>query len=493
MVTTTTTTTTSYCTDDGNECQNGGVCVLATDQSDFDKDGNFKKTPINYCQCPEGTSGNLCHGKNVCTLKCEHASSCRHYDDITHSSSPEGFSDSEFYCECAGNYKGQECEIPYTTCPKTSDDENEKPLQCLYGGVCEISVDSTNIQNSKYICRCPNGRNGTNCENGTTSSIKDYNGPCFDDDDCNNQGICADKHDAATTEETGMTTKTKYCQCKSGYGGDNCELSCDSLKCQHGSSCRFHSATATDATHANDETDTGAYCDCIGSYSVDTAKNNIQLYKGQECEIELKICPGDNKMECLYGGSCVGSQDDTDGDFYTCDCPPNRIGKHCEIYGYTNENNVINNNNNDVIVSSSSSSADTRTNNTKVLASGALIVLSSIIIIIVGVMFFTKRRRAKNLQASQRAAAADALDDSFNNNNNNNNNNDDQEEEENNNNDNYAMTKNEDMNGNGSGAGAGAGAGANGEDDFYDAEDDADDFNNDGIVNVNLDDDKQIV
>jgi hypothetical protein len=46
---------------------------------------------------------------------------------------------------------------------------------------------------------------------------------------------------------------------------------------------------------------------------------------------------------------------------------------------------------------------------------------------------------------------------------------------------------------NGNGSGAGAGAGANGEDDFYDAEDDADDFNNDGIVNVNLDDDKQIV
>jgi hypothetical protein len=470
--------TTSYCTDDGNECQNGGVCILATDQSDFDKDGNFKKTPVNYCQCPEGTSGNLCHGKNVCTLNCEHASSCRHYDDITPSSSaPDGFSDSEFYCECVDNYKGQECEVPYTTCPKTSDDKNEKQLQCLYGGVCEISVDTTNIKNSKYICRCPKGRDGTNCENGITSSIKDYNGPCYVDEDCNNQGICADKHDAQTTEITGMTTKTTYCQCKSGYGGDNCELSCDSLKCQHGSSCRFHSTTAEDVTHANDETDTGAYCDCIGSYGVDTAKNSIQLYKGQECEIELKICPGDNKMECLYGGSCVGSQDDMDGDFYTCACPPNRIGKHCEIYGYKNDIDI--NNFNDVIVSSSSS--DTRANNTKVFASGALIVLFSIIIIIMGSMFFMKRRRTQNLQASQRAAASDTLDDTFNNNN------DDQEEEEegNNNNDDAAMTKNKDMNG------SGAGAGVNGQDDFYDAED-TDDFTNHGIVNVNLDDDDDL-
>ena len=173
----------------------------------------------------------------------------------------------------------------------------------MYGGLCEISIDSANIANSKYICRCPTGRDGPQCENGITSStIQDYNGPCYVDDDCDNQGICSEKHDAQTTEETGMTTKITYCQCKSGYGGDNCELSCDSLKCQHGSSCRFHSTTAGDVTHANDETETGAYCDCISSYSVDTVKNSMQLYKGQECEIELKICPdrGDNELECLY-------------------------------------------------------------------------------------------------------------------------------------------------------------------------------------------------
>jgi len=489
--------TKSYCTDDGNECQNGGICILATDQSDFDKDGNFKKTPINYCQCPKGTSGNLCHGKDVCTLTCEHASSCRHYSENS-SGTHEGFSDgtgtNEFYCECVDNYQGQECEIPYTTCPKTSDDKKEKQLQCLYGGLCEISIDSTNIANSKYICRCPNGRDGPQCENGITSStIQDYNGPCYVDDDCQNQGICSEKHDAQTTEETGMTTKITYCQCKSGYGGDNCELSCDSLKCQHGSSCRFHSTTTEgDVTHANDETDAGAYCDCISSYNVDTVKNSIQLYKGQECEIELKICPvrgdGDNELECLYGGSCVGSQDCMDDDFYECECPPNRTGKNCEIY---KDLNIDVMNMNDVFVSSTTSSSTSSsssgrgraTNNTNVLVVGPLILLFSIAITIMGSMFFIKRRRTQNLQASQRAAASDTLDDTFNNINNDD---DDQEEEDNNNSNNKndaaaaAMTKN-----------AGTGTGVNGTDDFYDAED-TDDFTNDGIVNINLDDDDEL-
>ena len=190
---------------------------------------------------------------------------------------------------------------------------------------------------------------------------------------------------------------------------------------------------------------------------------------------------GDNELECLYGGSCVGSQDCMDDDFYECECPPNRTGKNCEIYKDLNTDVL---NMNDVIVSVTTSSDTGRaTNNTNVLVVGPLILLFSIAITIMGSMFFIKRRRTQNLQASQRAAASDTLDDTFNNINND----DDDQAEENNNSNNSndaaaaAMTKN---------AGT-TGTGVNGADDFYDAED-TDDFTNDGIVNINLDDDDEL-
>merc|ERR1719157_31371 len=46
-------------------------------------------------------------------------------------------------------------------------------------------------------------------------------------------------------------------------------------------------------------------------------------------------------MDCLYGGSCVGSEDDTDEDFYTCACPSNREGKHCEILKKDDDTNTV--------------------------------------------------------------------------------------------------------------------------------------------------------
>ena len=204
--------TTSYCTDGGGECQNGGVCILRTDQNGG--------VPANYCQCPEGTSGELCHGKDVCPLKCEHGSSCRHYNDISHGAANDSTATETagFYCECVGNYKGKLCEVPFTTCPKNSDYDETKddPLQCLYGGECVVSTEEDSDP-TIYSCSCPKGRSGTSCENGQTSTIVDYNGSCFANQDCKNGGLCVRKHDPKTTEETGMFTKNTYCQCPTGY------------------------------------------------------------------------------------------------------------------------------------------------------------------------------------------------------------------------------------------------------------------------------------
>jgi len=417
----------SSCTDDGNECQNGGVCILVTDQSD----GN--KTPANYCQCPKGTSGDICHGVDVCPLNCQHGSSCRHYDDITHGVGGDDNDNDEtgFFCECpvGNNYKGKLCNIPFTTCPNTYSVDNDTnvqtSLQCLYGGECKLDDDDDGDGLESYHCSCPKGRSGNVCQDGTSSDIQDYNGSCLADSDCGEQGLCIHKHDAKTTEETGMTTKNTYCQCSNGYGGENCELNCDSLRCQHGSSCRFNNA-ADDVTHANDKSDGGAYCDC-GNTGIDGT--NDGKYKGLECEIEVQVCPGvdgggssssgtnnEQTMECLYGGSCVGSQDDTDGNFYNCDCPTNRMGTHCEIFnakkansGITNNNkNNIIQNNNDVFTLSQEQQIPTN-----VIVYGCFVIFFAIVIIVLGLMMYTKSKRRKQNLESQRAVT-ESLDDTFN-------------------------------------------------------------------------------
>jgi len=284
------------CTSGGFECQNGGVCVLGSKQTDM--------SASNYCACPEGTSGDTCELVGACDLECLHGGSCRHGDGINHSNT----GNDDTYCECDKGYKGKECEIPFTDCPI---DSKGRQNQCLFGGECVYSDDL-----GGYGCDCPKGRSGLNCEQGQISTLEDYNGPCFSDADCDNGGLCTRIHDAKTTAATGMNTKTTQCLCPLGWGGDNCESRCDSLNCQHGSSCRF---ADPDIDHANDSSSNGSYCACSESY------------KGRECEIAVNKCPGSNGMECLYGGTCIGSEEDTDGDFYTCACPPGRMGDQCEF------------------------------------------------------------------------------------------------------------------------------------------------------------------
>ena len=286
----------SVCSILGNQCLNGGVCVKGTNQVD----GSSK----DYCNCPEGTSGLFCQTKGVCNLTCQHGGSCRHFEDVSHAND----GDTAFECECVGDYKGVECEIPFQRCPITSDG---KQMECLYGGTCVFREEE-----NEYGCACTKGRSGDYCEKGTVSSMEDYNGDCYEDQDCLNGGICVRTHDAETTAETDMLTKQTKCLCALGWGGDNCEARCTSLNCQHGSTCRFNGEE--DITHDNESGEAGAYCDCPSGY------------KGLECEIEVQKCPGDNDMECLYGGQCIGSDEDADGNFYNCACPPGRIGVHCE-------------------------------------------------------------------------------------------------------------------------------------------------------------------
>lgn len=424
------------CTNGGMECENGGVCVLTSDQTDMSSG--------NYCSCPGGTSGDKCETRDICDLDCQHGSSCRHYDDISHDN---GSGSVSFYCECAGNYKGMECEIPFTTCPISGIG---KQLECLYGGDCVIFDEFS----EEYKCYCPNGRSGDNCENGLASTIEDYNGACYQDEDCFNGGLCISNHDAKGTEETGMQTKTTQCLCSLGWGGDNCEYRCNTLNCQHGSSCRFPSAD--DITHANDSKEDGAFCECQDNY------------KGRECEIGVQKCPGSNSMECLYGGQCIGSQEYGDGDFYTCACLGGRMGDHCEKIDYDykpfNDDKVY------TSTTPSSSSNNSFLDQAEVLGPNIIIVsfsvLAFLMVIPVTLIFCRSHRQRKNA-ANVQQSVLECLDDGFDGTA-------------------SATTETTDSKDNGNGATNGNGKGKPASEDIFD-------YDTDGVVNVNLDENEPVL
>mmetsp|Transcript_38713 Transcript_38713/g.93755 ORF Transcript_38713/g.93755 Transcript_38713/m.93755 type:complete len:250 (-) Transcript_38713:325-1074(-) len=98
--------------DEATPCQNGGTCH-------FD---DIRQ--VNYCHCPQGTAGKLCHGTN-CPLTCRNGGSCRNGAD------DGGL---EFFCECVGGYSGDSCECaPGSDCGSSSTEEVQVPASTSTG------------------------------------------------------------------------------------------------------------------------------------------------------------------------------------------------------------------------------------------------------------------------------------------------------------------------------------------------------------------------
>ena len=168
------------------------------------------------------------------------------------------------------------------------------------GSRCEINIDDCNVDPppcksqtddalcydgvASYICDCPDGWTGDNCEETINACLAQDN-------------LCSPH---ARCDHTGPGIFN--CTCHIGYAGDGVGIDgcedvdeCASIPCQNNGTC-------TDRLNAYK-------CDCAPGWKLDECQEDID-----ECE----------SRPCLNGAECTNLQD-----AYSCSCLPGFDGPHC--------------------------------------------------------------------------------------------------------------------------------------------------------------------
>ena len=199
------------------------------------------------CMCPDGYTGTYCEEQiTICDNICLNGGE----------TDPSNCSK----CICPSDYIGDHCEeVVVGPC-----DSNP----CLNGGTCLEDSD-------EYLCVCPIGWTGTNCE---TDQCSDY---------CKNGGLCI------ITERGDVT-----CDCNhTSFTGPTCEEEIDPCRddiCQNGGTCVSLGGDAME-------------CECTDGFT------------GSQCEDVIDNCP------CLNGGYCERLEG-----VQICFCPEEFVGPLCE-------------------------------------------------------------------------------------------------------------------------------------------------------------------
>lgn len=265
-------------------CQNGGVCALGPPLEEYSYLSVYWFSPdkdYQYCECPEGFSGEFCQAEAVdCgDFLCLNGGQC----------SDEEGNPMEDRCNCIDAYDfltdtyfdGLYCQFPSTS---VCFEDATEAFFCMNGGECQ----------DDYLqgCKCPEGFGGFYCE--------------FDERldcqlDCGENGTCRlgspprGSQADAYWYNPDADGSNQYCECDQGSGGKFCESfgeDCGDYTCLNGGSC-----TAPDGNPMVDR------CNCLDAW--EEATNTF--YDGRFCQYASTVICSEDQNEiyfCVNDGVC---------------------------------------------------------------------------------------------------------------------------------------------------------------------------------------------